>query len=744
MTLRSRLRRRLLIGVAGAIAGSGGLLSATAPAQAAYTPGVAQFDGTAGCAAAGVVVGCAQLGSPTAGQGLARDGDDLYLSVGDAAGNASGLFHYRRMEGGVELRSCVMQAPSAQSFDLGCDIVPLLPRYATRPAIAEDAIYVGGSYGTPSSTLTGGVATIRRDATTGVLLAADAACRTANATEAPACVAGVYDRLGSEVVDVAVAPDQSTVHALARTGPETQVVTYARGSQGALDDIACLANVDALCDRPASSERTLLNGASQLVIAPDGLDAYLASPLGLVHLARLESTGTLVYDDCVGDSEELAGLCDKGPGDFRGVSHLSMADDDQVIAIAYGDDSTSVVRLSRDGSGTLTEAGCIGTAEEDGCGLAAGVANPQLAAATPDGKNVVVAGAPGQPIVTLIAGGVTGLRPIPFGASGCSTTQTASPPSGCVADVRGAVTLGGPSTPQTSLLAQDDELIVMTHGSFQFFARGRAPGCVARSVTVARPSVALPLVCGDPNGDQIAYAIGRAPQHGTLGEISQNPSQVVFTPDDTYEGPDSFTYGAGDGTFTSAAVTYTLTLPSGPNTVKPMPKPDPGNGNGSGNDGAAGPGDGDDDGDRGAAAEPIADAGGRPAAPAPAGAPKSAPVAAGAIDLSATAKQLTVSSKRVVSFRLSCRGSAGAPACEGALRLAAASRLVVDGKRQVVTFGRKDYVIPAGATFTVSLRLPPKLAALVTKKKPVAATVLAIGTAPSSATPVQAKVSLRR
>lgn len=738
MTLRSRLRHRRLLGVIGTLAACASPIST---AQAAYTPGLVQHGGSAGCVAVSAVADCARVASPTAGQGLVRDGDDLYLSVGDSAGSAPGLYHYRRVASGIELRSCIVATSSAPSDALGCGVVSILPNYVSGPAVADDAIYVGGSYGAPSSTLTGGVAVIRRDPSTGVLMTSGATCRTANAAATPACVSDTFDRLGSDVLDVAVAPDESTVHVLARTGPETQIVTYARGSDGALDDVSCLANVAVVCDRPASDERALFDGASQLVIAPDGLDAYLGSPKGLVHLARVEATGALFYDDCVGDSEDLAGICDKGPGDFRGVSQLSMADDDQVVAVAYGDVSTSVVRLLRDGSGTLTEAGCIGTVAEDGCGVAPGLTAPTAATATPDGKNVIVAGDAGQPLVTLIAGGVTGLRPIPFGTSGCTSVNTAAAPAGCSADARGVVTREDLAAPPTNLIVQDDEVIVTTHGSTLFFVRGRAPGCLARTTTVTRPSGPLPLVCGDPNGDQVAYAIGRAPDHGSLGEISQNPSQVVFTPDDTYEGPDSFTYGAGDGTFTSAPVTYTLTLPTGPNTVKPGTDPAPGKG--AGGDGTgAGQDKGAADAGQGAPDAPVAD-GPKAADPEPgvAGPPKAAP-AAGAIDLGATAKRLKVSSKRIVSFKLSCRASAGAPDCRGNLRLAAASRMVVGGKRQVVTFGRKGYAIPAGVTTTVNLRLTPKLAALI--KRPVAATVLAIGTAPSSVKPVKVSVTLSR
>ena len=730
MTLRSRLRRRLLAGVAGAIAGAAGLGFAGA-AHAAYTPGVQQYADARGCASPTTITGCTKTLTPVTGGGVTRVDADLYVSSADSQGSEAGLFHYRRTSTGLELRSCLVAQPSAQATQLGCEVVALLPRFSTRPAVAEDAVYVGGSAGDAIGTWSGVVAAVARDADSGELTADGATCRVANAADAPACTSAGLDRLGGAVVEVVVAPDGSTVHALATTGPETQLVTYSRASNGALDPASCLANVDVVCTLPPVDERPLLSGASEMVIAPDGSDIYLAASRGLVHLARIASTGQLVVDDCVGDGEDVVGLCDKGPGDFLHVSRLSMTSDDQVIAIASGDDSVSVVRLLRDASGTLTEAGCIGTAEEDGCGTAPGVFNPTMATATPDEKNVIVSGSAGDPVVTLIAGGAAGLRKLP-GTSGCVSVDSAAAPSGCAAEVRGSVRREANAL-RTEVLVGDEEVTVSTDGSLLFFARGRAPGCLQRTATAQRPSGALSLVCSDPNGDPVVLVIGRSPAHGTLDEISQNSSSVVFTPNDTYEGADSFTYGAGDGTFTSSATLFNLTLPTGPNTVKP--DTDPGKGGG----GATGPG-GEVDPDVVAGTDPAPVPSDPPTLktpPSPGGGP-------GTIDLRTVGKHLTVSSKRIVAFKLTCRGAAGAPACKGALRVAAASRLVVDGKRQVVTFGRKDYAIPPGATFTVSLRLPAKLAALITKKKPVAATVLAIGTGPSSVGPVQAKVTLKR
>jgi hypothetical protein len=63
----------------------------------------------------------------------------------------------------------------------------------------------------------------------------------------------------------------------------------------------------------------------------------------------------------------------------------------------------------------------------------------------------------------------------------------------------------------------------------------------------------------DPDGDSLTFAIGDGPRHGTL---SLSLPSVTYTPDANYNGPDSFTYTAFDGTATSAAATVSLQVNS--------------------------------------------------------------------------------------------------------------------------------------------------------------------------------------
>jgi hypothetical protein len=74
-------------------------------------------------------------------------------------------------------------------------------------------------------------------------------------------------------------------------------------------------------------------------------------------------------------------------------------------------------------------------------------------------------------------------------------------------------------------------------------------------------TVAAPGVLGndsDPDGNPLSAVLGSGPSHGTL--TLNADGSLVYTPAANYNGPDSFTYRASDGTLTSALATVTLTI----------------------------------------------------------------------------------------------------------------------------------------------------------------------------------------
>jgi VCBS repeat-containing protein len=79
-----------------------------------------------------------------------------------------------------------------------------------------------------------------------------------------------------------------------------------------------------------------------------------------------------------------------------------------------------------------------------------------------------------------------------------------------------------------------------------------------KSVTVTEDGSAPVTPTGaDPDGDSLAFAVATQPQHGS---VSPAPGGFLYTPNPDYNGTDSFTYTASDGTLTSAAATVTVTV----------------------------------------------------------------------------------------------------------------------------------------------------------------------------------------
>jgi VCBS repeat-containing protein len=62
----------------------------------------------------------------------------------------------------------------------------------------------------------------------------------------------------------------------------------------------------------------------------------------------------------------------------------------------------------------------------------------------------------------------------------------------------------------------------------------------------------------DPDGDRLSAVAGSGPSHGTLTRDTNG--SFIYTPAANYNGSDSFTYRASDGTLTSNLATVTLTV----------------------------------------------------------------------------------------------------------------------------------------------------------------------------------------
>jgi VCBS repeat-containing protein len=85
-----------------------------------------------------------------------------------------------------------------------------------------------------------------------------------------------------------------------------------------------------------------------------------------------------------------------------------------------------------------------------------------------------------------------------------------------------------------------------------------APVAASQSVTTGEDSP-LPIVlsASDVDSDALAYSVVSGPSHGSLSGTAPN---VVYTPAANYNGPDSFTFKANDGTADSNVATVSITV----------------------------------------------------------------------------------------------------------------------------------------------------------------------------------------
>src|SRR5205807_1052786 len=84
------------------------------------------------------------------------------------------------------------------------------------------------------------------------------------------------------------------------------------------------------------------------------------------------------------------------------------------------------------------------------------------------------------------------------------------------------------------------------------------PVANAQSVTTAEDTAAPIVLTGsDVDGDALTFTIATQPAHGTLTGTAPN---LTYTPAANYNGPDSFTFKANDGTVNSSVATVTITV----------------------------------------------------------------------------------------------------------------------------------------------------------------------------------------
>src|SRR5207248_3234823 len=85
-----------------------------------------------------------------------------------------------------------------------------------------------------------------------------------------------------------------------------------------------------------------------------------------------------------------------------------------------------------------------------------------------------------------------------------------------------------------------------------------APVANGQTVTTAEDTAkAIVLTATDADGDALTFSLVAGPLHGALSGVAPN---ITYTPAANYNGADSFTFKANDGTVDSSAATVTITV----------------------------------------------------------------------------------------------------------------------------------------------------------------------------------------
>jgi hypothetical protein len=137
-------------------------------------------------------------------------------------------------------------------------------------------------------------------------------------------------------------------------------------------------------------------------------------------------------------------------------------------------------------------------------------------------------------------------------------TLTSAAPQGAAVTLR---YLWG-SDPDTTALVKDNSSLALplenTTTDVTVIDTNSPPVANAQSVTTNEDTAkAITLTATDVDGDTLTYAIVTSPTHGSL---TGTPPNVTYTPAANYNGSDSFTFKANDGTVDSNTATVSITV----------------------------------------------------------------------------------------------------------------------------------------------------------------------------------------
>ena len=365
--------------------------------------------------------------------------------------------------------------------------------------------------------------------------------------------------------------------AVLRRDATTGTLSQSAGPDG------CISNDGTAVGGGSCADGRAMSSAEGIDISPDGRTVYVGTLGGELAVLQRDSSGSLVQssgpDGCFSEdgnaSGGLAGSCTRAIA-LGDIYRLTVAPDGRNV-YTTGFSSSEVAVFARNAStGALTQpagtAACVsdsGDASNGGGGLTGacvdgrGLGGAFPLAVSPAGDSLYVGGYSAAEMAAFARDPVSGAVTQLSGKSGCLSSNgddaSGAPGNGLCGMVPTF------TTPTGIAVSPDGTSAYVSDGSASAlvaFRRETAPTCQGQTVSVApRTPTSVALHCSDADGDPVGLSIASPPGSGSLGAIAAG-GIVTYTPQATFAGQTSFTFAASDGTNSSTPATVTLQVQS--------------------------------------------------------------------------------------------------------------------------------------------------------------------------------------